>query len=882
MVGQVRLKSRDAQTKSKRQPADLRATLSGVYSRAKTSAVQCAAMFAAQCAAFPLLYTVFAKFHKEPFITRLCASIINILGAITGAGALMTPINDYLLRIDTPYAPVDFSAVWEKTGLFYIILILLGGAALLLLCKARPAQYAALLALCAAYFVMRYTALIFVYIQYPLHNIFWERSITFVSLAPLALILSRVYAADARQRKTSGVTLVAKGKMSLIPTAAAASAASKAARTATSNTIKAVTAQKIAYAILVASVSVLALATAAYFGFRDPGSPKAGRVVVDEYHSDWEWTDEAYDENWFGERSGYNYYCFYEYIDKHYITSRNMAPITAELLSQADVFIIKTPTEPFSADEVSALHNFVERGGGLYLIGDHTNVFGTSTNLNQIAPLFGIRFLHDCTYELTRGNLSEYKTSSLMPHPVVRDLPHFLFASSNTLETTMYTEDVILGYGLKNYQADYSQRNFFPEDTNSGNVEFGAFVQCAAASYKKGRVLAFTDSTVFSNFWMHMRGKPELLLGSLDWLNRENVLPVAPRAISLPLMLASALVAALSAALVVLLRHFTNIPAAASTPNALLQRKTKQQQPASAASLRELLQRVNQEMPTAAPVRAAPASGSPARPNAPQPSPLLKRCSFVLCGAFAASALFGTALFSITSNVGGLPAPIRPMVNIRFENEYSDIKLPIDIDGFLANMDRQLSTFYVWTQRLGYVPSLSGNLRSALADASGEGGVVVVSKPAKPFANTQEIMRYVNEGAVLLILDNKESGAHSNSLLALAGMEIVDADIQGPASYNPKPGTSTTEQNAELIIDGVAPTARASAVTGGTALVADSAGNALYSIAGAGQGRIAVFTDPDLFYNLELGDVSANLTDKTALLTLLALDIMKTLANDVN
>ena len=60
-------------------------------------------------------------------------------------------------------------------------------------------------------------------------------------------------------------------------------------------------------------------------------------------------------------------------------------------------------------------------------------------------------------------------------------------------------------------------------------------------------------------------------------------------------------------------------------------------------------------------------------------------------------------------------------------------------------------------------------------------------------------------------------------------------------------------------------------------MLLDSAGNSLYSVTEIGAGRLAVFSDPDLFYNLELGDVSANLTEKTASLSRLEFEIMKSL-----
>jgi hypothetical protein len=76
---------------------------------------------------------------------------------------------------------------------------------------------------------------------------------------------------------------------------------------------------------------------------------------------------------------------------------------------------------------------------------------------------------------------------------------------------------------VKSVSLDYSRPNFFPADaTNTEHTEFGLFVQAAGVIHGKGRVFLFTDSTVWSNFYMFIPGKPELLLGAMEWLNRSN------------------------------------------------------------------------------------------------------------------------------------------------------------------------------------------------------------------------------------------------------------------------------------------------------------------------------------------------------------------------
>jgi len=720
-------------------------------------------MLASQAAVYPFLYWIFTRCHAESIFAFISGNLLSLTG-------LPVSVEGGVIYIDSALRTLVIASTWEKTGAFHFLLMVAGGLVLLALNKANSRKYLVFFGTTFLYMTLRYTFILAVYSHYSIHNIFWERTFTFVLLLPYVLILSLLFRKSPEPSYSPRALL----KFSFLK--------EKNRRRLDVLTI--------------AAFAVLVFFGTAFFGLQDTGHEKPGRVVVDEYHSNWEWTDEAYDENWFGERSGYNYYCFYEHISRFYETSRNTSQITSETLSDADILILKTPTSPYSDGEVDAIWKFVKEGGGLYLIGDHTNVFGTSAYLNKIAEPLGLRFRYDCTYELVWGSLQEYEAPKLLPHPVVKDMPFFLFATSCTLEASPLAEEIISGYGLRNLPLDYSQKNFFPSDTNSALLEFGTFVQCAGITYGKGRVLAFTDSTVFSNFWMFMPGKPELLLKSLQWLNRENAIPFPVR------IFAIAGLAAMFAVLIFTVFRY---------------RRRKLIFPAGLCLLAGII-------------------------------------------VFVSS----VAVFNAGSDAIKMPDPRKEITQICFESAYTTGAVPKDINGFMAHMSRQFSTFYVWTQRLGCVPSLEEDPVKALE----KGDVAVVLKPGRPLAENEQILRLVNSGKTLLILDNSEN---SNELLDAAGIRISPAEMTDFASAEQLFG-----EPFELPL-----TEGAAAVIGGQALISDHNGNAVFSIQPVGNGTIAVFSDPDLYYNLNLGDISANLNEKTSVLTLLEFEIFKYLLSEI-
>jgi len=266
-----------------------------------------------------------------------------------------------------------------------------------------------------------------------------------------------------------------------------------------------------------------AVAIVAYLAVPEPAVRKAGRVLVDEYHSEWEKTTRPYDTKWYGQGSGYNYYCIYDFLAHYYKMDRLEAPITSATLADCDVLVVKTPTSRYEEKEIAAIMDFVRRGGGLFLIGEHTNVFGTGERINALAERFGFEFRYDCLFDTVRKFEQLYYPPHLLPHPIVQSLPLFFFQVSCSIRPfCLLGERVIVGTRLKALPVDYHAQNFYPQVIDRSDMDFGPFVEMWGRDWGKGRVLGFGDSTCFSNFCAFQPGKPEMLLASIEWLNRRD------------------------------------------------------------------------------------------------------------------------------------------------------------------------------------------------------------------------------------------------------------------------------------------------------------------------------------------------------------------------
>lgn len=258
----------------------------------------------------------------------------------------------------------------------------------------------------------------------------------------------------------------------------------------------------------------------------DLGKRKQGRIAFDEYHSVWEPIDIRYDITDWREGTGYTFNRMAFFLGKTYRVKALRQPITPQALKDLDVLILKIPTLPYTKAEADAIKAWVKEGGGLWLIGDHTNVFGSATALNSVASAFGIVFLPDAIYpsfhSLTSSHWLEFTRPPFLWHPILAGSPHLTFYTSCSLHTPLLAHRVIVGAHMFSNLADYARQNFFGEFDRTAVNRFGDYAFCIAKTFGKGRIVALGESTFLSNFSLPEPGNWELTLHTVEWLNRRN------------------------------------------------------------------------------------------------------------------------------------------------------------------------------------------------------------------------------------------------------------------------------------------------------------------------------------------------------------------------
>jgi len=450
-------------------------------------------VYAVQLFFIPLFFKIGPRMHDAFFPLAPTEALLKIAG-------YKVSVFKNLLWLNSGSNLIKFSITWEKAGLLFFYTFILGGFLYLLVSSSSTKQAISKLikftALTLVYAFIRLVCLIVVWLELGDLKVFWDPLPIFLSVLPLSLFFAFIIPISDEEK-----TFVHNN-----------------------STLKLEYVKKLVLGAVTFTLCGFFLSGSIVYS--DPGALKGGRILIDEKHSTWESMTEPLDtESFKGQKEVYTYYTMRKLLEIYYSVEVNFeVPLNHDLLEKFDILILKCPTSPYSNEEVKAVTDFIKQGGGLLLIGDHTDLMGMNTYLNQICSQWGLLFNSDDTFELETGSLSIFNFASLpiSPHPIVIHSPSVHFATSCTLKAPLWTEDVITGYALGCEEASFSHVHFFGNIKADPQDQYGLFLQAVALKFGRGRVVAFTDSTIFSSFSMLMGYTPSFLLGIVNYLNRTN------------------------------------------------------------------------------------------------------------------------------------------------------------------------------------------------------------------------------------------------------------------------------------------------------------------------------------------------------------------------
>lgn len=189
-----------------------------------------------------------------------------------------------------------------------------------------------------------------------------------------------------------------------------------------------------------------------------------------------------------------------------YRTGRMVELNGPSALDGIDVLVVVNPREGFTERELATLWNAVERGMGLLVMGDHTDLAGIQAPLDQLLAPIGVRFEFDSAFALRRH---WRQCQSFRPHPLtggLRDYRDTRIGTGASLRLAgSVAEPVIVGryaFGDLGNRANSGAGAYLGDYRYQQGERLGDVVLMAVARHGEGRVAVLGDTSSFQNLYM--------------------------------------------------------------------------------------------------------------------------------------------------------------------------------------------------------------------------------------------------------------------------------------------------------------------------------------------------------------------------------------------
>jgi hypothetical protein len=229
------------------------------------------------------------------------------------------------------------------------------------------------------------------------------------------------------------------------------------------------------------------------------------------------------DETYYGDFSTYSFSSAVEDLSDSYAVSVATTPraLAAEL-ADSDLLILKTPIVQFSPGLVEQIQEWVRRGGGVLAIGDHTDLLGMNSNLNEVLAPTGMMLRADSVGRYDTPGFAEWSRPTVGAHPSVAGLRSVEFMTGCSIRGGENTRPILWVKCAQSDPADYSRGSNFPSVRNSLERPSGVVTVAAESRLGRGIMVALGDSTPLSSFDYYKRNNDRLLRALLRYMEQPS------------------------------------------------------------------------------------------------------------------------------------------------------------------------------------------------------------------------------------------------------------------------------------------------------------------------------------------------------------------------
>lgn len=194
--------------------------------------------------------------------------------------------------------------------------------------------------------------------------------------------------------------------------------------------------------------------------------------------------------------------------------------ITSTHLERNKVLVFINLGETFTNETLTLIWDFVKNGGGLLVLGDHTDIGGIMHPLNTLLEPVGIRYRFDSAVPI-KGQWES--CVSFLHHPITEGVETakdfgVSIGASLDVDITKSAFPIIIGKGGFSDTGSYLTPGSFLGDYNlNPGEQLGDVTLVAGAYYGQGRILVFGDTSEFQN--VALSKSSHFIMNIFTWLS---------------------------------------------------------------------------------------------------------------------------------------------------------------------------------------------------------------------------------------------------------------------------------------------------------------------------------------------------------------------------
>jgi len=266
------------------------------------------------------------------------------------------------------------------------------------------------------------------------------------------------------------------------------------------------------------------------------GRPPSGytgptaRILEDNVHAIKQNSTIKLNESDFRYAHMYGYSRLFEQMNLHGYSHDRLTEgrLTPALLANYDVIFLNLVDESrpnFTEDEIEAVRAFVHKGGGLFVIADHTNVYRHAEMTNPLLAPYGIEIRYEICVDVsphTVSGLGWILVTDVREHPVGEDVLEFSLQTGGPVDGPGGVGFTSSGGWGDKWNPEMKE-GYYGNWTKDPDEQSGPQAVVQAVEYGGGRVFVVGDQNIFGDPYFLFLDNRGLALNAFEWLaHRES------------------------------------------------------------------------------------------------------------------------------------------------------------------------------------------------------------------------------------------------------------------------------------------------------------------------------------------------------------------------